>query len=109
MKQVAGLAIVAIALSSCSKSGPSADLVRQDLDAICKAQRDYVSARQLMKNAESSELLTERNRRMSEGRVTEPGLRALEAVIAAGAGSPRAKVEEAARAGGLKDWACPEL
>jgi uncharacterized protein YbaP (TraB family) len=109
MKHAPWMALMVLTLTSCTRSGPSDAQVRKDFDAICKAQGDYVSSRELMKNAEGTELLTERNRRMSDGRTTEPGLRAVEALVSAGAGSARAKVEEAARAGGLKDWSCPAL
>jgi hypothetical protein len=109
MKQAPRMALIVLLLSSCTRSGPSEALVKQDFDAICKAQKDYVASRELMKNAENAELITERNRRLGEGRVTEPGLRAVEALVSAGAGSARTKVEEAARAGGLSGWTCPAL
>ncbi|RZA06729.1 MAG: hypothetical protein EOP11_09575 [Proteobacteria bacterium] len=103
------LAFALIALPSCTRGGPTAAQVKQDFDAICQAQKDYAKSRELLKNAPEAELRAERNRKVAEGRQTEPGLRAVEAVIAAGAGSPKQKVEEAAKAAGLKDWACPEF
>jgi hypothetical protein len=109
MKHASWIAAATLLLSACTRGGPSEAQVIQDFDAICKAQRDYVSSRALMKTAENTELLTERNRRLSEARQTEAGIKAVDAILSAGAGSARAKVETAAASAGLKGWACPEL
>lgn len=96
-------------LSACSRSGPTQAQIKDDFDTICKAQKDYLQSRQLLKGVGDAELKGERNRRMGEGRLSEAGLRAVELVVASGPGSPRIPVEAAAKEAGLKDWTCPEL
>lgn len=96
-------------LAACTRSGPTQAQVREDFDTICKAQKDFLQSKQLLKGVQEADLKGERNRRMGEGRLSEAGLRAVELVVSSGSGSSRAAVEEEAKKAGLKDWTCPEL
>ena len=109
MKLAFLLLVPALLLNACSRSGPTQAQVREDFDTICKAQKDFLQSRQLLKGVKEADLKGERNRRMGEGRLSEAGLRAVELVVGSAEGSPRASVEEEAKKAGLKDWSCPEL
>ena len=109
MKLALLLMVPALLLAACTRSGPTQAQVREDFDTICKAQKDFLQSKQLLKGVKESELQGERNRRMGEGRLSEAGLRAVELVVSSAGQSPRAAVEEEAKKAGLKDWTCPEL
>jgi hypothetical protein len=99
----------ALAFSFAGCTRIDATQARSDLDHVCRAQRNYLETRKLMKSVLESELAKERAAHFAGDVKTSLVKDALAEATRAPAGTRRKPLDLAATKAGLRDWKCPEL
>ncbi|MGZ3659941.1 MAG: hypothetical protein ACXVB9_07290 [Bdellovibrionota bacterium] len=91
------------------RAGEKTAQVRSDLEQVCRAQRNYVETRKLMKTVSESELAKERALHFETDVKGSLVREALAEAFHTPSGKRRRSLDRAALSAGIAGWKCPEL